>query len=306
MARTTAWIVVAVCAGLAVGLAVGWVLHTPEPTSTAPLSLSKQGFLPEGGGTPVATYDGGVVTDDELRAFAHEFPDQQGSQATDRAISDELAAGRAQAEDVVKDPAVAAKLKHVLADGWRQKKLDELAKQSAGDEKALRAYYEQHKSDYVRPERLVLKVVDLPFPKGNVAAKKGVREKADALMKATTGKDSASFEQKAKAVGVVTDQKVSAQELQLLLGSEANSKQAWLMVGIGEEKLFETDGMFRLLRLEGREAPLQTSFEDARPTLQSQRWYELRAKELERLDDSLRKESGLKVDEAAVKRALGK
>ena len=188
-------------------------------------------------------------------------------------------------------------MKRALAEGWLNGKLSALAKSSASDQASLEQWYQSHKSEFVRPERIVVQeaVISAAAGKGNEAL-----AKAKALEKAS---DAEGFLREGTRVGVVRERALTRPELDAELGKEGATR-AFLMVRIGEVQLFPEGNGARALRLLRREGPLDISFEQARAQVASRRWYELRAAAMERLRAELSSARGVKLDEAAVERVM--
>lgn len=304
-------VAVAVLAAVA-AFALGWAVRPLPPPPPPPPPV----FGPPGPGAVVARWKGGQLTADQLRAHLAELTRaarlgtttvEQRKAFADEVLRSEVVADEAVRAGLLADPQVIPLVKQALARRYLEKEFDEgLARQQITDED-LRAYYQAHQAEFVRPEKVHL--LDL-FVSAPADAKDRVakRKEAEALRKELASADEAAFLKKARALA--NDEAagdlgpLSKDEMQAKVGPEF-TQAGWLMVRLGEvSQVIQTPQGFHLARLHARIGALDTPFEAARETLRSRLWYERRAGEIEKFVAQLKSTLGLSVDQAALDKAL--
>ena len=309
--------VLALVVGALAGFGAGYAMHKPPPPPP-PVSLAVPGT-----GPVVATWKGGQMTADQLTARLVETLKQAGINSADPArrgafaadiLRNEVLSEEAWGKGLLQDPTTAGQVKTVLARRLIEKEFDENESRRAVSNEDLTKYYDEHKSEFVRPERVAVAEVFVAVPEGNKMARATARQKLEKLRKtllATPPKDEKAFLDAAK--GVVSSGSedkaedlgaLSKQEMEAKLGPEF-TQTAWLLVKLGEiSRVIETPKGFHLAWLRTREGAADVTAEQARETIRSRLWYARRSEEIDRYIKETEASLQFKVNQEALDKAL--
>ena len=245
-------------AGAAAGFALGRAgSRGPQPPPEA--------------GPVVARWSGGQLTAGALRERVLAQKAEAGLSAldpvrlrtfSDAALRTALLAAEARRRGLENDPKVEGALAEVLA--TRLLELEAVARPGAVSAAEVSSYYQQHRDEFVHPERVRL------YRLGSDA---GVASLSRAELEAQLGPERAA-------------------RIWLMVG-----------VGEVSEPI-QTDAGLVQFRLDGREPGRDVSPEQARAQIESRLWYARRDVELERLVSSLESSLKLEVDEQALAAVL--
>lgn len=308
-------LVIASVLAAAGGLAAGY--HWGS-TSAAPA------LFPAETGPAVARFRGGRLTASEMRERLGELARTAGVAAlgpaqkqafADDVIRTALLSHEAMGRGLFKDPPVAALVRQTLAKRLIEKEFDENPQRQAFDEDELRGYYEAHRAEFSRPEKVRVSHLFLSGTDDDKALRRRKRQEIDKLRKelaAAPPQDYAAFAAKARALSEDEDTREQGGDLGALSRAEMDEKMgaeftpvAWLMVRLGEiSTVIETPRGFHLAKLHGREGALDVSFDQARETLRSRLWYERRSAEIEKFVAGLKTSLALTVDDAELEKVL--
>lgn len=293
-------------------LGAGLMVGCNAPAPSAP-KLPTKGSRPKTG-TPVATWEGGSITSDELALRASEKNPYERSRLSqpqarkdfvDNLARFELMAEEAERRGLGEDPEVVRARQTVMVRKLVQAEIDENpAKRQVTDEE-LGKYYEEHKADFVRPElvRVSAIVLNAATP-AELPAKKALGEK---LVKeiATKPADPNFFAELATknsddlaSRGVGGDLRfLSKAQLTERFSAELATAAVELKA-IGEvSRLVVWPKGVALVRLAGRTPALDQSLEQVKGQLQSRIWFERRTKLYEAFVDGLKQKGHFAIDE---------
>jgi peptidyl-prolyl cis-trans isomerase C len=260
--------------------------------------------------TPVATLGGDSITQQELeRRFQEMSPYararyqtvEQRKEYVDGLARFEVLAQEALRRGLQNEPDVVEMAKKVMVQKLIQQELD--AKSTNVPDAELAAYYDKHKSDYVKPE--MIRASDV------FVAGRDKRAQAEALLakaKALAPNDFGGFAKLArensedpKTQPLDGDMRyLSAEEQTAQFGAKVAEALASLKVNGDLSPLVETGAGFYILKLQGRQAALNLTLDQVRPQLQGRISNERRQQRLEALVESLKQKSHYAVDEQAL------
>lgn len=262
------------------------------------------------GGTWVAKFSGQTVTDAELaQRFSEMNPYARARFQTAEQRRDyvegiarfELLAQEAVKKGLQNDPEVVEAARRVMVQQLLKKEVDE---STAGITDAqISTYYEQHKSDYVKPAMTRL---------SHIAFRPERRAEAERVfgeVKALNPLDAAGF---AKLARENTDDPrtkeldgdmrfLSDEELANQYGAEVATAAAKLVrVGDVAESLVETPKALHVIKLQGRQLALNLSLEQAKPSIQQLLGNESKQERFRALVERLKKDAKFEVNDPAL------
>jgi peptidyl-prolyl cis-trans isomerase C len=262
------------------------------------------------GGTWVAKFAGQQLTDAELaQRFSEMNPYararfqtvEQRRDYVDGIVRFELLSQEAVRRGLQNDPEVVEAARRVMVQQLLKKELDE---NTAGiSDGQISAWYEAHKSDYVKPAMTRL---------SHVAFAKENRTKAEAVLaqvKALSPMDAAGFGKLARENSEDPRTKeldgdmrfLSDDELSAQYGPELAATAAKLVrVGDVSEALVETDKALHIVKLQGRQLALNLSVEQAKPSITQVLANDSKQERFRALMERLKKDAHLEVNEASI------
>ena len=178
---------------------------------------------------------------------------------------------------------------------------------------ALADYYEKHRADYVRPQLFRLSHVFLAAPASDEALRTRKRAQARAVLeraRALDPLDPGAFGRLAREQSEDPRTRVLDGDLRFLSGPELSvqygpevAAAAAALDKVGElSGVVETARGFHVLRLQGKQAPLNLALADVKQQLHGRLLYEQRLQRHERFIRELEKKYDVKVDVAALAR----
>jgi peptidyl-prolyl cis-trans isomerase C len=269
-------------------------------------------------GQAVATIDGQtLVTVDQLEDQLREQSPFVRSRYTDSSkkkefldslVRFELLSREAAKEGFDKDPEVVKDMKKAMVQRLLRKKFDEDPALSKISDEELKEYFEQHKDDYVKPERVRVQVIEF---KGEPGDSKVLAEakKDDAEVKEKTKKgDLAAFsllartrsdDESTKLRGGDSDYKTHEELAKSYGDGVANAAMALKEINDVSDVVRGIDGWY-IVRLAGRQNAINRTFEQVKAAIQARAWHEKRTKLYDAYVKELEDKSGVKMDEAAL------
>jgi peptidyl-prolyl cis-trans isomerase C len=262
------------------------------------------------GGTWVAKFSGQQLTDAELaQRFAEMNPYararfqtvEQRRDYVDGVVRFELLAQEAVKRGLQNDPEVVEAARRVMVQQLLKKELDEGT--GGVTDAQVAAWYEAHKSDYVKPA--MTRLAHIAFSKENRAKAEAVFAQAKALQPldaAGFGKLARENSEDPRTKELDGDMRfLSDDELTAQYGAEVAAAAAKLVkVGDVAEALVETPKALHVLKLQGRQLALNLSVEQARPSIQQLLANESKQERFRALLERLKKDAKLEVNEAAI------
>lgn len=181
---------------------------------------------------------------------------------------------------------------------------------AVASEEELQKFYEQHRAEFDRPERLRISQIFLAASKGSADRSKiesEAKRLLEELRKKQSGGDGGAF---AVAARSRSDDPASrplsgdlgfrtADELASAIGPPAKEAAAKLVFP-GDIALVATDRGLHLIRLTARQAGIHLDFEAAKPRIESRLAAERRTGSAEELVDKLRRQTKVEIDQRAL------
>jgi peptidyl-prolyl cis-trans isomerase C len=289
-------------------LAVVVALWGCEKPGTATVDFKR--VKPAAGGTWVAKFGGDEITDAELKVrFAEMNPYARARFQTvenrreylDGLARFEMLAQEATRRGLAQDPQVVELTKRAMVDALLRKELEE--KVEAISDAAVAAYYEAHKTDYVKP--MMTRLAHVFFTADHKAKAEEALKRAAALPPmdiAAFGKLARELSEDPRSKELEGDLRyLSDEELGKAYGPEVVAAAAELKnVGDITKALVQTEKGFHILLLQARQPALNLSVEQAKPSIQSLLLAESRQERTRALFEKMRKQSGYEVNDAAL------
>jgi peptidyl-prolyl cis-trans isomerase C len=223
----------------------------------------------------------------------------------------ELLAAEARRQNLDKDPEVQATLKRIMVQKLVRQAFDEKGAGRATESDA-RQYYDDHKEEFVKPERLRISQIFLKAEKGSPdrARRSAEARKLYARLKASEPKAPLAFanlardasdDHASKAAGGDLGYR-SRDELQKLWGSEVASA-AFALKDMGQESsVVESDHGFHLLKLASRQPAMNRSFDEVKAQLVARIGREKRTKDFDAYVKKLRDGAHVEIDDAELQK----
>lgn len=261
-------------------------------------------------GKPVAQFGADNIGDAELKQrFAEMSPFgraryqtmEQKKEYLDGLVRFELLAAEAVRRGLANDSEVVETTKKVLVQQLLKKELDENAPPIA--DRDVLTYYEQRKSDYVKPAMTRLSVIS--FAPANKAKAESVLKdvlKLAPLDYAGFGKLARENSEDARTKALdgdtryLSDEDLSAQFGANIIAAQAELKQ----VGEVLPRLVENEKGSHIIKLQGRQIALNLTVEQAKSSITSVLQNERREARFQKLLDDLKQKANYRVDDAAL------
>ncbi|MGO9829435.1 MAG: peptidyl-prolyl cis-trans isomerase [Myxococcaceae bacterium] len=272
-------------------------------------------------GTPVASYNGGVITVEDVNKALGQLPPMlrmryqtpaAKKEFIERLITLDLLAREAVATGHAKDPEVVESVKNVLAQRVVKEERDKQAPPVSDDE--VKAWYDGHTQDFTRPETWRVSTLFLAIPAGDAAKKTAQDAKAakllaqahklkpddftafGALVKANSEDPSKNMEGDLRALTAV--------ELSTRYGPEvAAAVEALKQPGELTALVHSRTGV-QFLKLRAHTPQTQTPLADVKGQIHIRLQNERRNQAYEKFLADLKTKANLKVDDAALAKVL--
>jgi peptidyl-prolyl cis-trans isomerase C len=254
-----------------------------------------------------------VTTDDleaELRNRSPTIPSGQIDAAAKRELLDKLVrfallSREAEREGLAQDDEVQRQLKKSMLNRFVQHELDEDPRAAPDTDAELMVFYEQHKGEYTKPERMRLLLIELK-PHGDSVDPPPEMPKAVAELKAR-GESATAFSALARQISV--DERTRAkggdtdwatrEELVAHYGDAVVVAAERLQPNQASAPVRGTDGWF-LVWLAGRQEASNPTFEQLKPMLKAKSYHDKRAAVAAALENELRNRSHVEIDEEVL------
>lgn len=267
----------------------------------------------------VARVSDGSITVSELQAKLGEQPAfvrarykelERKKEFLESMIRFELLSQEARKQKLEQDPEVQATLEKLLVQRLVQKHAEQTDAQPVSEHE-LKAYYDAHLSEFVRPERVRVSHIFLASA-GNDPKRSQVKAQADALLAELRRKEAgaagaAAFAELAQRTSGDVASKAAGGDLGLKTREELNAQwggpfasAAFALREIGDSGLVATDRGLHLVKMTGRQPGLEQSFEEVKPRIESRARMERRARAMDALVEKLRKSASIKVDDEVL------
>jgi len=283
------------------------------------LALAACSPQPKKSGPAVAKGEGVLITADEFKARLDEQSPfirqryttlERKKEFLDNLVRMELLTRAAEKAGLDKDPDVLATMKKVMVQKYVQKTFSDGDPVKEVPEADARKFYDEHRDDYVKPEKVRLSVILVAAPaSGPERAKKAAQakkllariqaEEKKNLMAFAAAAREASDDAATKAAGGDIGLK-SADELEKTYGKDFAA--AAVPLPQGALALLESPQGFLVVKATGRQPAIDRSFEQVRPQIASRLYREKRTKDFEEFVKRLRDEARVTVDDAALEK----
>jgi peptidyl-prolyl cis-trans isomerase C len=223
----------------------------------------------------------------------------------------ELLAREAEKKGLDKDPEVQATLKKIMVQKLVRQAFDEGGDKKAGVAEAQK-FYDEHKDEFVKPERVRVQLVWLDAPAGSPqrAARTADAKKLLARIKADEPKNPLAFSNVAREssqdaptkaaggdAGYRTQEELAAQY------SRELASAAFALKDVGQTSgVVETPRGIALLKLVARQAPLNRGFDEVKDQLVARVGREKRNKEFDEYVKDLRSKASIQVHDAELEK----
>ncbi|MBZ4409238.1 peptidyl-prolyl cis-trans isomerase [Myxococcus faecalis] len=228
----------------------------------------------------------------------------------DNLVRFELLVQEARRQGLEDDPEIKATVEKVMV----QKLLRKQQEAAAGklDEPELRKYFEEHQSEFVRPERVRVSHIFLEAPQADAARRAQARTAATKLLADLKGKEAgptksafelAASEQSQDPVSKSSGGDLgfrSREELTQSWGATLAEAAFGLKTPADIGQVVETEKGFHLVKLQSRQVGMDLSFEQARPRIEARLLGERRSKAMEGFIDGLKSKAKIEVKDAAL------
>lgn len=273
----------------------------------------------DGRGTPVASFGGDSITAEELKQrFAEMSPYararyqtvEQRKEYVEGMLRFELLTAEAARRGLANHPEVVETAKKVMVQQFLKQELEE--KPTPVTDAEVAQYYEKHQADYVKPELVRLTHLFLRGPRAEEKKRAEAKAKAEGLLAKAKSLQPTDYQGFAQLVREHSEEPrtkpldgdlrfLSEEELRAQYGKEvAEAARKLTQVGQLFDGVVETDQGFHLLKLQGRQAPLNLSQEQVKTQIQQLLLHGKKMEAYQALLDSLKKSRGYQIDEAAL------
>lgn len=277
-----------------------------DPPGTVRLDLRRR---PEAG-KAVATFTNGSISDQDLeQRFAEMSPFararyqtvEQKREYLDGLLRFELLAQEAARRGLAQDKEVVENFKKELVRRLLRQELEEKPAQIPPAEVA--AYYEKHKSDYVKPA--MTRLVHVFVTKDHKAKGEEVLKQALAM----APMDYAAFARLAKENSEEPRTQPIEGDMRFLGDDELGAQYGAELVPAAKEltqvgqvlpRLVETEKGFHVIKLQGRQVPLNLTLEQVKGSIEGILANEAKQARYKELLESLKKSSNVNVDQGAL------
>jgi peptidyl-prolyl cis-trans isomerase C len=275
---------------------------------------------PKKDGPLVAKGDGVAVTAEEFkRKLDEQSPFIRARYATldrkkeflENLVRFQLLAAEARAQGLEKDPEVQDAIEKILVQRLVRKSFDE-GGASAASEADARKYYEDHRDEFVKPERVRVSQIFLRAEKGSTerAARAAEAKKVLARLKAEEAKNPLLFSNLARDLSDDPQAKASGGDLGYRsreelegLASRPVADAAFGLRAIGDETgVVEADRGFYILKLTARQPAVNRSFDEVKGQLVARASRDSRSKDFDAFVKKLREKAGVKIDDAELEK----
>ena len=284
-------------------------------------AVHKQGAAaPAGDSSPaVATFQGGSVTADELRAAMEEqgplLRQDSASPAGRKRLTQELVRQKLLEQEAAEkgydqSPEYLRERRRALVALVLRKELEEPLARHAPTDAELQDYLDRHRAEYAQPERVRIAQIFLAAPREAGAARQKKLAEAQALQqKLAKARDYYAFATAARERSDDAATKafggdlplLSRPELEARLGREV-AEAAFALRGteVLADRVIETPAGFHVIKLRARVEATNADLASLRGLLRGKVAAELRSKQEQEFFAALEKKAGVQFDEAAL------
>ncbi len=264
--------------------------HTIAAAAAALTVLSacpKPAAQSQGSGPAVATFAGGQITADQLKAKLAELPPpvqaryapvERRKEFLENMLRTEILVAEARSRNLEKDPEVRATVDRVLAQRVLKLEMEEFEKKNAVSEEELKSFYEAHKTEFLRPERIRVSHVFFSAKPGT--ARERLKAEAEKTLAEVKLKETGATKTAFAALARSRSDDDASKTLEGDLGFHTKDELAGLwgqpladaafsLKSVNEVSgVIPTDKGFHLVKLTGRQPGFDQPFETAKSRIQ--------------------------------------
>ncbi|AGC45770.1 PpiC-type peptidyl-prolyl cis-trans isomerase [Myxococcus stipitatus DSM 14675] len=229
----------------------------------------------------------------------------------DNLIRFELLVQEARRQGLENDPDVKATLEKVMVQKLLRKQ-QEAAAAAPLDEAELRKYYDEHRSEFTKPERIRVSHLFLAAPASDSALRTRSRAEATKILADIKSKESdplkTAFEVATTQKSQDTDSKSTGGDLGYRSREELT--QAWgaaftdaafaLQAPAEIGQVVESDKGIHLIKFQSRQAGMDQTFEQAKPRIEARLQGERRSKSMDSLLEKLKSQAKIEVKDSVL------
>jgi peptidyl-prolyl cis-trans isomerase C len=210
-------------------------------------------------------------------------------------IQFELLAEEAQREGLAKDDEVHRQLTKSMLNRYVQHELDQDPRATPDTDAELQAYFDKHKSDYQKPERLRLLIMEFkPTADGANVPPDALKAAADLKAK---GDSPAAFGAMARERSIDEQTRMKGGETDWSTREDLTARYGSGVVAVADHPTPQTAGPIRgkdgwfLVRSAGKQEATNPSFEQLKPVIKARALHDKRAAVASAQEDELRRRS---------------
>ena len=226
---------------------------------------------------------------------------EQKKEFLDSLIRFEVLAKEAARRRLDQDPEVVRTLKQVMIQRLMRDELDAKITAESVTDAEMKAYYDAHRADYVRPEEVR---ASASLVKHRAQAERVARE-----AQGEAGRTNKGFRELVSRYGQDEDLKLRGGDLRYFDAATQELpapvvRAAFALVNVGDvsEAVHAGDGTWYVLKQTGRRQATTKSFEDARPAIRNKLFRDHRLAAQSDLVDRLKRTAKIEIDEANLAR----
>ncbi|WP_342374120.1 peptidyl-prolyl cis-trans isomerase [Myxococcus stipitatus] len=283
-------------------------------------SSRTSGQTPQDSGPVVAVINDRSLSAQEVKAKLDEQPlfvrnryttAEKKKEFLDNLIRFELLVQEARRQGLENDPDVRATLEKVMVQKLLRKQ-QEAAASAPLDEAELRKYYDEHRSEFSKPERIRVSHLFLAAPASDTALRAKSLAEATKILADIKSKESdplkTAFEVTATQKSQDTDSKStggdlgyrSREELTQAWGSAFTEAAFALQTPSELGQVVETDKGIHLIKLQNRQPGMDQTFDQAKPRIEARLQGERRAKAMDGLLEKLQAQAKIEVKDSVL------
>lgn len=283
----------------------------PQSAAAPAPKVTDEGVLAVVGGEAITVEDFNAKMGEQAPFIRSRYQSLEKKQEfLDNLVRMELLAQEAERRGLDKDPDVRQATKKMMVQKLMRGAYESADEQGITEEE-IAGYYQEHLNDYVKPERVRLSHIYFNVPKADAQRSK---VRAEAVKLATEIKAKEAGPNKSAFADVAkerSDDQISKraggdlsfrteQELTDLFGLEV-AKAAFALQASGEiSQVVETDRGLHVLKLTGRQAPMNRGLEEVKGQIESRLGREKANQSFESFVAGLREKAQIQVNEAAL------
>jgi peptidyl-prolyl cis-trans isomerase C len=284
-------------------------------------ACEKQKAEPQSTGPAVATVGTTRITVDQFKEKLAELPPmvrpryappERRKEFLDNLVRNEVLLAEARSRGLEKDPEVRTALDRVLIQRLLKVESDALEKKNAPTEEEIKAFYEGHKNEFVRPERIRVSHVFYET-KTPGAARERTKAEATKALADVKSKESGATKTAFGALAKARSNDDKTKGIEGDLGSHTREELVGLWGQVFADAasalkspneigdVVATDNGFHLIKLMSRQPGFEQSLETAKSRIQGRLLMEKRSKLMDEFVSELKRKANVTINEDVLK-----